>query len=143
MIIHPKLEDWRPRLDAWVVRSHSMPFQWGVHDCALSAASAVEAQIGIDFATDWRGAYATPEEGAALLAALGHKDHADYAASILPEIPVAFAQIGDIAAIDFGKRGFALMLVAGHRIIGPMERMAGNFPLTAAARAFAVGRAAA
>jgi len=141
MIIHPKLSDWRPRLDAWVGKSHATPFQWGVHDCALNAASAVEAQIGIDFGADYRGQYDSAETGAALLRAKGFNDHAEFAASILPEIPVAFARIGDIAAVDFGRLGFALMVVAGHRLIGPMERMAGNFPLTAASRAFAVGRA--
>lgn len=142
MLIIPKLADWRPRLDAWVAKSHAMPFEWGVHDCALNAASAVEAQTGVDFAADYRGQYDSAESGATLLLAHGHANHAEFAASLLPEIPVAFARIGDIAAIDFGRLGFALMVVAGHRLIGPMERMAGNFPLTAASRAFAVGRAA-
>ncbi len=140
MIIHPKTDGWRDRLDAWVAHSHVTPFSWGVHDCALNAASAVEAQTGVDFAADFRGRYDSAETGAALIKALGFDNHADFAASLLPEIPVSEAQIGDIAAADFGEHGIALMVVAGHRIIGPMPTMAGNFSLLKAFRAFAVGR---
>jgi hypothetical protein len=35
------------------------PFAWGSHDCALFAASAVEAITGVDVADDFRGKYTT------------------------------------------------------------------------------------
>jgi hypothetical protein len=140
MIIHPRLPDWPQRLDAWVAKSAAMPFDWGTHDCGLNAGSAAEAQIGIDFAADFRGKYTTYQGGLKLLRKAGFKDHAELAASIFPEFPPAFAQIGDLAAVDFGDAGLTLMVVAGHRLIGPMPDMAGSLPLTQACRAFAVGR---
>lgn len=146
MDIHLYQDGWRERLDAWVARSHTTPFQWGVHDCGLNAAAAVEAQTGLDFAAELRGRYDSYETGLALLAELGFADHAALAASVLPEIAPASARIGDIAAVDFGpigahgaRGGVALMVVAGHRIIGPMESGAGNLSLLRASRAFAVG----
>lgn len=33
------------------------PFQWGVHDCCLSAADAIHAFTGVDIASDFRGKY--------------------------------------------------------------------------------------
>lgn len=139
MLVHLYLDDWRERLDAWTIRSHALPFRWGVHDCALNAAGAVEAQIGVDFAADLRGRYDSFESGLSLLADLGFASHADFAASLLPEIAPAMAQIGDIAAVDFGAAGTALMVVAGQRLIGPMPNMAGNVSRLRAVRAFAVG----
>lgn len=139
MIIHPYIDGWEKRLDQWVSRSHRMAFQWGVHDCGLNAASAVEAQIGLDFAADFRGKYDDYQGGLALLSAKGFSNHAELAASLLPEIPPAFAQIGDLAAVDFGSAGITLMVVAGHRLIGPMPHMAGNLSRLKAFRAFAVG----
>ncbi len=139
MIVHPRLDDWQARLDAWVAHMHATPFQWGVHDCGLNAASAVEAATGIDFAADMRGRYDSYETGLALLKAKGFDNHADFAASVLPEIAPAFARIGDLAAIDFGSHGITLMIVAGQMLIGPMPRGGGSISRLKAFRAFAVG----
>ncbi|MCZ4501029.1 MAG: hypothetical protein JWQ74_3584 [Marmoricola sp.] len=139
MIIHPRLPHWRQRLDAWVAKSVAMPFAWGAHDCGLNAGSAAEAQIGIDFADRFRGKYSTPEGGLKLLRKAGFANHADFTASVFPEIPVAFAQIGDIVAVEIDG-AITLMIVAGHRLIGPMPTMAGSVALTRGFRAFAVGR---
>lgn len=142
MKIYAQHPEARARVAQWVRESMSMPFEWGEHDCALSAAKAVQVQLAddIDFAAEFRGKYSTMEDGLKLLRKAGFADHAALAASLLPEIPVAEAQIGDIVAVDFGDAGVTLMLVAGHRIIGPMPDMAGNLRLTRAFRAFAVGR---
>jgi hypothetical protein len=142
MKIHELHPEARLRLTQWVRESMAMPFEWGRHDCGISAATAVQVQLKdrLDLAADFRGKYSTFEGGLKLLRKAGFADHAALAASALPEIPVAEAQIGDIVAVDFGEQGVTLMLVAGHRIIGPMPTMAGNLPLTQACRAFAVGR---
>lgn len=142
MIIHKKRDDWHQRLNAWVVKSAAMPFVWGQHDCGLNAATCVQLQIeeGIDFAADFRGKYTSLKGGLKLLRKAGYSDHAAWAASVLPEISHAEAQIGDIVAVDFGDAGLTLMVVAGHRIIGPMPDRAGSLPLTRACRGFAVGR---
>lgn len=47
------------------------PFQWGVQDCCLFAADAVQVQIGVDPAEPLRGRYATELQAARLLHAAG------------------------------------------------------------------------
>lgn len=134
-----KLPDWRARLDLFVGASTRRPFEWGVHDCALFAAEGVDAQTGSDFAAEFRGRYSTFEEGLKLIQEAGYDDHVALAAASLIEIPPAFARIGDVAAVEFGTTDLTLMIVAGHRLIGPMPGMRGSVPLTSAVRAFAVG----
>lgn len=139
VMIAPKLDGWQDRLDRLVAQATRKPFVWGSHDCGLWAASAVEAQTGVDFAAGFRGRYDSFEAALKLLRAAGYEDHVALAAAHLPEIPVAFARVGDIAAVDFESAGMTLTVVAGHRLIGPMPAMRGNMPLTSACRAFAVG----
>lgn len=139
-IIARKNDDWRSRLDRFIAVSANKPFVWGEHDCGLFAATGVEAQIGEDFAADLRGRYDSLETGLSMLQSLGFADHVALAAAKLPEIPPAFAQIGDVAAVDFGSAGMTLTIVGGHRLHGPMPGMRGTLALTRACRAFAVGR---
>lgn len=139
-IIKRKNYDWRQQLDRFIAISATMPFVWGQHDCGLFAAAGVEAQIGEDFAADLRGRYDSLEDGLKLLRSLGFEDHVALAAARLPEIPPAFAQLGDVAAVDFGTAGMTLTIVGGHRLHGPMLGMRGTLPMTMACRAFAVGR---
>lgn len=42
-LIHP---DWEARLIALIEERQDMPFAWGIHDCVLWAAAAVEAMTG-------------------------------------------------------------------------------------------------
>jgi hypothetical protein len=139
-VIKTKDDDWRQRLDTFIALSANKPFRWGEHDCGLFAAAGVKAQIGEDFAADVRGRYDSLESGLTLLRSLGFDDHVALAAAKLPEIPWVFAQIGDIAVVDFGAAGQTLTIVGGHRLHGPMPGMSGTLPFTRACRAFAVGR---
>lgn len=139
-IIKPKIDGWRQRLDHFIAFAANQPYLPGEHDCALFAASGVEAQIAEDFAADMRGRYDTLEAGLKLLQSLGYSDHVAFTSAKLPEIPPAFAQLGDIAVVDLGALGMALSIVGGHRLHGPMLGQRGTLPLTAACRAFAVGR---
>ncbi len=41
-----RLRDWAERLDAVLAERRHQPFEWGVNDCALLAAAAVEAVSG-------------------------------------------------------------------------------------------------
>lgn len=134
-----KLADWRPRLDAYLARTTRMPFVWGDHDCGLFADGALEAQTGVSLSAPFKGRYQTYEEALKLLQSHGYPDHVALAAAHLQEMAPAFARIGDIAAVDFEAAGMTLMIVAGHRLIGPMAGMRGSLPLTSAVRAFAVG----
>lgn len=84
------------------------PFRPGAHDCGLFAASWVRYQTGKDYAAWLRGKYKSLKKAQEMLEAEGFKDHVDLAASVLVEIHPAFAQIGDVAAVDD-----ALGVVAG------------------------------
>lgn len=76
----PRLPDWRERLAAFVAARRATPFQWGRADCCLSAADAMLAQTGEDFAAPLRG-YANAFGAARRLAALGFASVQDYVAS--------------------------------------------------------------
>lgn len=134
-----RLEDWRPRLSAYVHSIAGKPFQWGVHDCALFTAGAVEAMTGHDYAADYRGTYTTLIGGLRKLKKSGFDSHADMAASLFDPIASAFAQVGDLAAIET-EIGIALGVVQGTRIyvLRPGEAGIGTVDLLSAHRAFRV-----
>lgn len=43
-----RLPDWQERLHAYLSERASMPFNWGLHDCSLFAADAVQAITSTD-----------------------------------------------------------------------------------------------
>lgn len=114
---HP---DWQARLVAYLHASAREPFKPGRHDCALFAAGAVLAMTGQDMAAGWRGRYTTLSGGLRVLRKAGHADHVALAASMFPEVPVAMAQPGDLAAVPTPD-GLALGVVQGEAVyvIGP------------------------
>lgn len=77
--------------------------------------------------------YASLREGRAALGAAGYADHVALAAAHLPEIALAEAQAGDIAAL-----GPSLGIVLGERIAFLGRRGVEFLPLLAADRAFRV-----
>lgn len=110
-----RLPDWRPRLDAWIAAAQGQVFVYGVQDCALFAAGAVEAMTGIDLAAEWRGRYASEAEGRALVGG----DHVALARSLLPARPsVLDATIGDVAIVEAPRGRQALAIVGGEHILG-------------------------
>ena len=52
-----RYEDWPERLDAFFASRRHAEFAYGVHDCCLFAADAVEAITGIDPASEFRSTY--------------------------------------------------------------------------------------
>ncbi len=134
-----RLEDWSPRLLAWLGEVRHRPFAAGRLDCGLFGAGAVLAQTGVDLAADWRGGYGTIRDGLRLLRRAGYADQIDVAARHLPEIDPATAQFGDLAALETPE-GLALTVVQGATAVyaaGPdgMRIM----PKGGATRAFRVG----
>jgi len=55
-----RLPNWECKLNAWVEKSTGRKFEWGQFDCALAAASCVEAITGKHPRPDLIGAYHTP-----------------------------------------------------------------------------------
>lgn len=142
MPAHPRVEAWPERLAALIEARREAPFAWGSHDCCLFAADAVLASTGRDPAAAVRGSYASEAEAEALMLGAGGLEAFVAAAAAeagLPEIPVAFAQRGDIALVRPGNDP-AVGVVLGDRVaVVGMDRM-GFLPIGAAGvlRAWAV-----
>lgn len=124
---------WRHRLTNFLRENHQRPFEPGVWDCAIWAAGAVEAMTGEDHLRGFRG-YRTIAEGKRKLQAKGFDDHVAYVASLLPEVPAAFAQAGDLAVIE----GQSLCIVQGHLVYMFGVNGFGVRPFTVIERAFRV-----
>lgn len=107
--------NWRQSLVEYLGAMASQEFEPGRLDCALFAAGAVEAMTGEDAASDHRGTYETLEEGILALRRQGLRDHIDMASRLLSEIPVALAQVGDLAVVS-APEGDALGVVQGAKI---------------------------
>lgn len=96
-----------------------MPFVWGWNDCAVFAASCVEAVTGEDPAADLRGTYSTAFEAADVLQGLGGLESiAD--ARLGPPVNPKLAQVGDIAMCQVEGRD-ALAVVMGSHLLAPGE----------------------
>jgi hypothetical protein len=60
-----RYNDWEDRLRTYLDRVRDDTFAWGTHDCALFAASCINAMCGVDPAAAFRATYTDPR-GAAL-----------------------------------------------------------------------------
>ena len=103
---NPRLPDWPERLAALVEARRDARFAWGVHDCCLFAADAVEAMTGSDPAAAWRGSYNTEAGAEAIIGPLGLEG---MAAAALEAIGAgacdpAFAQRGDVVLVLVGNQ---------------------------------------
>lgn len=137
-----RLPDWRARFAAEMDRQRRDAFAWGAQDCALGlAAGAVEALTGTDLRIGWRGKYKTPAGALKAVKAKGFDGLPDLIASLLPEIPPAFADVGDIGVIhvDDGALGQALCVVDASGLIVLTEAGHGRRPREDMIRAFKVG----
>ena len=121
-------------LIAYAAEAGARPFRPGRHDCALFAAGWVKLATGQDFARGWRSTYRSLRRGQQLLEEAGFADHVDFAAAHLPEIPPAFAQIGDLAVLDDKAFG----ITAGEMIYCLRPQGLGLVPRGQMRRAFAV-----
>lgn len=128
--------DWKTRLTAYVVGVMQSPFKYGRNDCALFCAGAVKAMTGKDYARGWRG-YRSLTAGMKKLKAAGYTDHIDLAAEFFSEVPVSFAQPGDLAVVP-GDEDRALGVVQGEMIYVLTPEGVGLVPLLSAERAFRV-----
>lgn len=137
-----RLPDWRARLDAMFDDIRRTPFDWATgHDCALAlAARAIFATTGVDVAEPYRGRYASAEGALLVLRKAGFENLEALAASLLPEIPVSRAHLGDIVtyAID-DAFGCTFGVVNGERAFVLRPEGIGTMDLLKARRAFRVG----
>jgi hypothetical protein len=106
-----RLADWEQRLHDYIAALEGRAFEWGVLDCALFAAGAVEAQTGVDPAAAYRGQYSTATGSVRVLRRLGAGTlEATFDAAFERE-PVGYARRGDLVMVD-GIAGVCLGGVA-------------------------------
>ena len=132
-----RLDDWKPRLRAYLAAQAETPFAYGEFDCGAFSGGAVAAMTGENPHTKVAGRYKTMAGALRALKRLGHEDHVAYAASVLTEIDPLYANFGDIAAV-LTDEGPALGVVTGPHIEVRSPAGRGVLPLTDAVRAFRV-----
>ncbi|MBJ2150599.1 hypothetical protein [Paracoccus sp. IB05] len=133
MTRHP---EWRARLTAFIAEHSRTAYRPGRHDCILFAGGARLAVRGEDLTGPYIGRYRTIAGGLKLLRTLGHADHVSAITGGLEQIPVAYAQVGDLVELE-GEDGLAAMgVVGGEHIYALTPRGAGLVLLTSARRAW-------
>lgn len=133
-----RLPDWDRRLMVVTVHHLSIPAEWGVSDCLLTVADAIEAVTGVDLAAKIRGKYDSEAGAARLLRRRRLETVEDALAKLLPETGRLLAQRGDVGTIErdgtvaagfLTDRGFAVKDARGLAF----------YPQTAIRHAFKVG----
>ena len=133
----PRRPDWFDALSRYLARTARTPFAYGRMDCALFVAGALAAMTGVDPARPWRGRYQTLRGGLRHLRRAGFAGPDAVASALLPEIPSALAQPGDLALL-LTADGPALGIVAGAAVLYRRPEGLGSLPLTHSTRAFRV-----
>ncbi|WP_029723070.1 DUF6950 family protein [Sinorhizobium medicae] len=136
-----RLPGWRRRFEAAIDEIKARPFAWGEHDCGPGLAGRLAlAMTGVDCAAQYRGAYDSASGALRVMRDAGFDNLADLVASVLPEVHISAASIGDIAAVpDDTPFGYALGVVNGERIFVLKTDGVGTVDLLDATRAFKVG----
>lgn len=139
MVLH-RLPGWRSALFQAIEVHRRQPFAYGSHDCCILAADAVLAMTGVDFAVPFRGTYSDAASALDRLQEEGYEDQVALAVANFPEVPIAQARVGDLAAVPADGWTMALGIVTGPMITVLAPAGIGTVPLVADAnRAFRVG----
>lgn len=120
-------------LSDYIDRVAARPFQWGVNDCLIMVAGAVELMTGVDHAEGYRGKYSSLKEGKKLIG----KSLLRFVGSKLEAIEPVRAVDGDIGALKQDKEwGFGLFI--GPYLYVMTETGIGILPRSHAQKAFRV-----
>jgi hypothetical protein len=92
-----RLSDWEQRLSDYIASKQAEPFAWGVNDCCTFSAGAVEALTGVDPMPEYRGKYDTALGSAR---ALGGRNLEEVLDEKFAQVPIGFAQRGDLVLMD-------------------------------------------
>lgn len=117
-----------------------MRFQYGIQDCGLFVAGAIEAMTGIDVAAELRGHYSNRTQAYDAIRRVCGRRRMDTIADHLAaqfgiaEIQPAFAQRGDAVQCKTGRLGIVAM--HGTEILTPYKDGLLRLPLSHAERAW-------
>lgn len=128
-----------------LARAHT-PFAWGVNDCCIFPADAIQSFTGVDLAADFRGKYANEDEALALIETVtGGKTVADAAAycadqhGLIERIHPLMAQRGDLVVIaESGNLISGIVHLNGRHVVTVSERGLLRLPIMNVKRAWAV-----
>lgn len=120
-------------LSDYIDRVAGRPFQWGVNDCLIMVAGAVELLTGVDHAEGFRGRYHSLAEGKRLAG----KSLLRFVGERLKPIHPVWAVDGDVGAVKQGREwGFGVFV--GPYLYVMTETGIGILPRTDALKAFKV-----
>ena len=94
-----RLPDWEERLHAYLASRAGAEHAYGVIDCCLFSADAVEAMTGHDPAAAFRGRYSSAAGSARALKRYGAGTLEATIDTMFEAIPVAFARRGDLGGV--------------------------------------------
>lgn len=89
-------EQWERRLNEYIAAVEKRPHEYSRHDCLLHCANAVKAVTGKDYGRGHRGKYKSPASAVRHLKAKGFKGPEAFLDSLFEEVPIGFAQRGDL-----------------------------------------------
>ena len=95
-----RLSGWEQGLADYLISKRDLEFEYGIHDCAHFVAGAVEVMTGENPMSEITRDYKTEIGSLRVLKGLGFESVEEFVDSKFNEIPVGFAQTGDIALFE-------------------------------------------
>jgi len=95
-----RLSDWEMQLSEYVLSKKNQPFEYGVNDCCLFAAGAVEAMTGENPIPEFICAYDSLKTSIKALKTIGAGTLEKTMDAKFTEIQIGYAQTGDLAFHD-------------------------------------------
>ena len=95
-----RLSDWEMQLSEYVLSKKNQPFEYGVNDCCLFAAGAVEVITGENPIPEFIGAYDSLKTSIKALKTIGSGTLEKTMDAKFTEIQIGYAQTGDLAFHD-------------------------------------------
>jgi len=128
-------------LSAYLLRCYAQPFQYGVMDCGLFVAGAIEAMTGVDVARELRGYHNRAQAFASIRQVCGRRNMtaiADHLATQfgIAEVPLLMAGRGDAVQFRTGRLG--LVAMHGTELLTPYKDGLLRLPLNQAVRAWRI-----
>lgn len=95
-----RISTWEDALSNYIVVKRHEPFEYGVNDCCLFAAGAVEAITGEDPMPEFRGKYDSLKTSLQAIKDIGAGTLEATMDAKFPEVEIGQAQRGDLAFLD-------------------------------------------
>lgn len=95
-----RISTWEDALSNYILTKRNEPFEYGVNDCCLFAAGAVEAITGEDPMPEFRGKYDSLKTSLQVIKDIGAGTLEATMDAKFPEVQISHAQRGDLAFLD-------------------------------------------